>query len=210
MQLLKFIISVTLSLLVYSTVYGFDVMTSWKTSKKSEGVEISYRFIKVGDTLETRQMRMSFEMDATPGEIVRMFKNTDDFSNWSAGIKKCEQIENWDSSWITYSMYNIPWPFKQKDIITQYRLKKTDSSVVLYMKGEPDRLPYYDGISRIKDYVGYWVFKPLANGKTQVDFFTISFTKPVLPRFIQDPIIQHILIDSVQSLRELITQEKEA
>ena len=73
------------------------------------------------------------------------------------------------------------------------------------MTGNPDFSPHLENIKRVKNYEGRWVFKALENGQTKVEFYTISFTKPIFPRFIQDPIIQKIFIESINKLRNLAT-----
>lgn len=179
------------------------VLSPWKLSKQSENIKISYRNLEVGDTLKTRQMRISFLVEASPDELISMFQDADRFSSWSARIKDCEILHDDEDAWVNYSLYNIPWPFEQKDIVTAYQIVKSLNNTTLFIKGEPNRLPYKKGISRIGKYEGRWVFTPIENGQTKVDFYSISFTRPVLPRFVQDPIVQGILLDSIKRLKNL-------
>jgi hypothetical protein len=68
------------------------------------------------------------------------------------------------------------------------------------MTGKPDRVPQQSGITRMDKYEGQWVFIPVGNGKTRVEFYSIAFSRPIVPRFIQDPVVQGILIDSINKL----------
>ena len=73
------------------------------------------------------------------------------------------------------------------------------------MTGKPDKLPIYEDIMRMKLYEGYWSFRRMENGLTHVEFHTISFTSPIIPRFLQDPVLQKTFIKSMNKLKELLT-----
>jgi hypothetical protein len=122
------IIPIILVLLLGGNMAGsHEILSRWKPDKKSENIEISYRQIEVGDTLKTRQIRITFMVDAYPDQLIPMFKNSDHLTEWSAGTKKCEVIEDYDTAWMTYSVYDIPWPFNKRDLVTEYKMVKTDS-----------------------------------------------------------------------------------
>jgi hypothetical protein len=207
MQSTKLFLILIASVLLSFPSYSFEVLSNWKLAKQSDDISISYRFIEVNGMLKTRQMQISFQVESKPEQIIRMFKSADQLSAWAAGTKKCKILQAGSSSWTTYSLYNIPWPFKQKDLITEYKLIKSDSIFTLLLKGKPNQLPYYKNISRIKQYEGSWLFIPLENGKTRVEFYSISFTKPVVPRMFQDPIIQDVFIDSINNLKTLLKEQ---
>jgi hypothetical protein len=191
-------------LLFHPLLQSHEVLTNWKTAKKANGIELSYRKIKVGDTLTTRQMQISFYLESGPEQIINLFKDAENLSKWSAGIKKCEILQKEENTWTTYSLYDIPWPFEQKDLITEYKMINVGDKFSLYLTSKPKKLPYYQHISRIEKYEGYWKFTPLANGKTKVQFYSVAFSKPIVPRFIQDPIIQSVLINSISKLKTLL------
>jgi len=184
---------------------GQEVLTNWKTAKKSKDIKISYRFVEVGDTLKTRQMRITFLVDAEPERIIELLKEPKNGEKWFSGTEKFQLLEDNENTWTTYNLYKNIWPFEQNDIITDYSLIRSDSSITLLMSGNPDFSPHLENIKRLENYEGRWIFKRLENGQTRVEFYTIAFTKPIMPRFIQDPIIQKIFIDSINKLRNLAT-----
>lgn len=183
---------------------GHEILTEWKVAKQSDDIQVSYRYIMVGDTLKTREMRVSFAVEAQPDSIISMFTDTDMFSQWSAGLEKCNMIDKDSASWIMYNLYDAPWPFKQRDLITEYKLVRTDSKTTLNMTGKPNLLPEYEDVMRMKLYEGYWSFQPLSNGLTHVEFHTVSFTGPIIPRFLQDPVLQKTFINSMKKLKALL------
>ena len=206
MQPKKIFLLFLLCVLLSNSGFSHEVLTTWKLAEQSEDISISYRFVKIGDTLKTRQMHISFYVEANPEQMVEMFKNPNKLSAWSPGIKKCELVQEDSSSWITYNLFDIPWPFEKRDLITEYQVVKSETTVTLFLTGKPNLLPHNPDITRINN-EGYWIFKPLENGKVLVEFYTIYLSKPVIPRFIKDPIIQKNFVNSINKLRALLAEQ---
>ena len=140
-----------------------EIISDWKVDKTKNGIEISYRFLMVGDTFKTREMRIAFELQASVAEILPMFNSAVNFESWSAGIERCELVDEVDSlSWTMYNLYDVPWPFKQRDLITTYTVTSNTEATTLMMEGKPDALPESDGVLRMRNYEGYWQLKPQA------------------------------------------------
>lgn len=208
MKMKSVFLIVILIILVHVKQYGQDIVTNWKLVKQSENIDISYRNVKVGDTLETRQMKMTFSVSSDTKTLINLFKDSEKLSAWTAGAEKCTVLMGEsDTAWMTYTLYNIPWPFEKKDLITKYVLTETDEATVLNLRSAPQQLPIYQNVSRLENFEACWKFTELGNGITEVEFVSISFTKPLVPRFIQDPIIQGILIDSIKELKKLAKQQ---
>ena len=190
--------------------FGHEILTNWKVDKRSEDIEISYRNINVGDTLITRQIRLSFEVNARPEELIPMFKNSAFLNEWSAGTKNCEVIMKEGEKWMTYSLYDVPWPFNKRDLITEYVMEEGDGQIILHLNGRPDYLPVKKGIIRLVDFEARWIFTLLPNGRTKAEFYSIAFTTPIFPRIVQDPVVQKILINSVHRLKNCLYRNYES
>lgn len=207
MRTIKTILSFFFCLFIGQSSFAHQVLSDWELGKESDQIEISYRYLSIGDTLKTREMRISFYVDASPNRLIPMFKDAEHLKAWSARTERCEIIQSDSNTWTTYCLFNIPWPFQKKDLITEYHLTKTDSSIIISMEGKPDQVPYFKDILRMEKYEGEWSFVPLKNGKTKVELTTISFTKSNIPKYIRDPIIQSVFIDSINNLKELISHQ---
>lgn len=194
-------------LLFCQEVSGQKILSNWATAKQSDDIKIAYRLLEVGDTLKTRQMGIWFTTQASSEEILTMFTDENQLSKWSAGIKECSILEQSEPRWLTYTVYDIPWPFEQKDLVTEYNMVQEGEKTVLYLKSRPNGAPVYPDIVRLRNYEGKWIFTPAENGTTKISFYSISFSKRVLPKFIQDPVIQNVFIDSIQRLKVLLGQQ---
>lgn len=184
-----------------------EVLSDWKTEKEADGIVISYRWINVCDTFKTREMKTVLRIYAKPEAIIEQFKSGEKLSSWTAGSRDCSLLQCKEHEWITYTMYDMPWPFTSNDLITRYHAVESRNCTTLTMEGMPDYIPANPDVRRIRQYSGYWKFTPQADGSTLVECYTRSFTRPLFPRFIQDPVLQGIMINSMSKFRKLAESE---
>jgi hypothetical protein len=194
-------------ILVCQTATAAEVLTPWETSRKSGNVELQYRWVLVGDTLKTREMHVIFDVRATPEEILENFYDPEKASLWAAGAKECRVYKNSDKDWINYTAFSIPRPLQQQDLVTRYRTSADAGKTIVTIQAIPDFFPFYEGYQRMQHYEGRWELTPSGDGTTRVEFFTVSYTKPMLPRPIQDKLLQPIMIESFENLIKLSENE---
>lgn len=187
--------------------FAQQVLSHWETARKSETVELQYRWVRVGDTLKTRELRTLFNVDAPVEAIVKNLSTESDFQNWSVGLKHCKKIEHSNNGWIMYSLFDIPRPFAQQDLIAKYTVEEIGKKTIIRIEALPEYLPQKKDVVRMNNYSGYWLLEDIGYNKTMVKFHSTSFTKPVLPRFIQDPVLQRMLINSFETLIKLSENE---
>lgn len=193
------LLTLILCLLSYSLM-GQKILTNWETSKKSEFVELQYRWLLIGDTLETREMRSIFNIHGSRQDIIQHLINDDSFKSWSVGVKECKALNKNNNGWIMYNLFDIPKPFSDQDLVAQYKLEQNGRKTTIKVTALPNYLPKQEGVERMKNYSAYWVLEEKGINETQVKFHSIAYTEPVFPRFIQDPLIQRMLINSFEKL----------
>jgi hypothetical protein len=181
----------------------YSVLSSWETKKQSKDILLQYRWINYYDTLKIRQTRIILFIEAGIPDILGYFTQAKTFSLWAAGVKQCAIDSLNPEEWVTYTNLDIPWPFEQKDMVARYKIINYSDEVILSITSSPDHLPRRIGVSRIETYYGQWIFKRGEDQKTYVEFYTIALDKPIMPRFVQDPVIQQVLLDSVYKLKML-------
>jgi len=177
-------------------------MGGWKLSRETEGISIYYRWLNT-DSLRTREMRAQFFSHAEIPAILQQFTRAENYLSWAVGIKEFRIKTINDSSWVTYALMDYPWPMKQKDLVTRHVVRKGRSETEIIITAEPKAFPQKEGIERMRNYMGEWKFISAGEGNTLIDYRAVSFTKPVFPRFIQDPVIQKLFIDSFHELKYL-------
>ncbi len=193
-------------LLLISNYWCFAAEKSiWKTARETEQLKLQYRWI---DSTDTREVRILFSVKANHNQIINCIREPDLAKQWAIGVKDYKVYALAPDSWISYCLYNIPRPFTAQDLITRYEVVKEPPGVMIRITAQPDYLDMVAGVNRQQNYSGKWILKETRNGITPIQFYSISFTKPIFPRFVQDPITQRMLIRSFEEFIRLSENEK--
>jgi len=179
------------------------VLSEWKPLRKSNQVSLFYRWVEIGDSLKTREIKAVFEVKANYKNLLLNLKNEKKFSFWTAATKECMIFEKDECNWITYSMMDFPSLLPQKDMLIDYQIYKENKHIHIQMKSVPDELPYLEGIQRMKNYSGYWDFVSIDKETYLVEFSSLTYDTPMFPRFIQDPVVHRMLISSLERFIQL-------
>jgi len=92
-----------------------------------------------------------------------------------------EQSEN---QHIFYVHKSLPWPIKDRDLITQLTvLKLSNNKIKLVLESLPDELPEKEKTIRIKELMGYWLLEE-TDGKTKVTQQLFVDPEGSLPPFV--------------------------
>ena len=166
-----------------------------------------YRWVTINDSLKAREMRAEYIIDAKISSIIPFFQSPEKFKKWAVGIRECKIEIISVSHWITYSLMNYPWPFKQKDLITENSVEQEDSLTIIHTSAIPDYFSEKQGIDRMKNYVGTWNLLSMTDGRTEIEYRVLVYNKPVFPRFIQDPVILKLSFQSLTDLKQLAEKQ---
>ncbi len=178
--------------------------SKWKTARETGQLKLQYRWI---DSIDTRELRIMFTVNANHNQIKNCIREPDLAKQWAVGVKDYRIYDLTSDKWIAYCLYNIPEPFATQDLVTRYEIVNESPEIMIKITAQPDYLDLVPGVSRQQNYSGKWILKETVNGTTQIQFYSISFMKPILPRFLQDLITQRMLIQSFEKFIMLTENE---
>ena len=180
---------------------------SWNLVKSADKISIYERWIKTDENRTVRQLWASMTVKASNNRIIEIIKDDKKALQWQSGLKEFYRIKKIDDdNWYAYTLYGIPWPLNDQDIVTKYQVRhsRTDSKVKILMTGMPDYIPVNKGISRISHYCGIWELTPLQNGFCRIDYYVYSKQKSSFPKWLVDPIVRTNLWNTFDNLRKII------
>ncbi len=181
---------------------------SWETVKQNKGITIKYRSIKLGKSTKTRELSTHFTVEAHPDSILAYLRIPEKQMQWDKGVKAVRILEQDSISWITHTMYNIPFPISQQDVVVKNIVVKTENKFIINITSTPHFIPLIEDVDRVKHYIAQWVIFPLENNQLDVTFSAITLSKSYIPKFIKDPLIQNNLLKSVKAFKLILTQNK--
>ncbi|MEC3908122.1 hypothetical protein VOI54_13915 [Tamlana sp. 2201CG12-4] len=175
----------------------------WKEVKYKKGVSLNYRNLVVSDTIETRELSAKFKLQfSNIDSIVSHIKQPKHVRLWNDGVRDVNLLKNGVTNWISHTTYDIPFPFKQQDLVTHSTITQKHNTIILSSKSLPDFIEPQKGVTREGYNLSEWRLTTSENGTIEVEFYAVSLTKSNIPRFVRDPIIQRKLINSFINLKE--------
>lgn len=108
--------------------------------------------------------------------------------------------------WYTYTLYNIPWPFNNRDLISAFALKTNvgKKTVTINIDSRAGHVPSKPGIERLKDYNATWTITETAPQKVHLEFTAMSNTPLMFPKYIQDPVIEKMFHNNLIRLFSML------
>ena len=180
---------------------------SWRLAVDKKGVKIFYKPIKI-DQRKARSMRINLFASTSNEEIIDAVKYEQQLKEWMPNLESSIILEETDESWIAFQTFNFPWPFEKKYCQVEYRIIRSNEDV---LRIESERIEPTMDIQAYKKYgeMDYFISIWEANSTekespTQISYQSTSHAVPKLPRWIQDPIIQKVLVGSFVQFKDLI------
>jgi len=106
-----------------------------------------------------------------------------------------------------YTIFKLPWPFDDKDLVTSYKSVILDSDHYrIQVRSVENVIQEFPNIDRIKGYQATWEMTRIKENKTMIVYTVVSDIQPIVPRFIQDPIVLKVCIQDFAMLKQLLSQ----
>ena len=185
---------------------------TWEMVDQDDILTIYERWITLPDGRKTRERKGEFYTDNHPNEIVPLVASASGIKHWMRGVEESREIDLPQTGNKTvYILFNAPWPFKNRDLVTEIRtIDNCDEGCTdIFFSARGDMLPEYKNVIRMLSYESHWQLISASNCLTKVSFSAYSYTEPVVPRWIQDPVTEKLFRDNLLNLRELLTQNSD-
>ena len=190
-----------------------EVYEDWRLKKEKDGIQIYTRWIEAEEGRKARQMHAMMKVRASLHAAVISILDDGEVRNWLNRAKEYYHFDKKDDfHWYAYTQFSIPWPLDNQDLITFNTLSQEEKTknVLVILEGRPDYRDEEKGVQRIPHFDGSWEFKPMPDGTIQVDYYIFTKTKPVLPRWIIDPIVEYGLWSTFSEMQKVILANEDS
>ena len=186
--------------------------SSWELLEHSEGVKIYFRWIDISDKIRVRERKAEIMVHNSLEKSLEAITDEKEISAWMSGIKKITILHRENPhKWYTYSLYGLPWPFNDREMITVNALSYTakKDKIFLNMQSSDESYPPAKGVERLTNYKASWELFEVKPNLVKMTFIARSEDPPAFPRCIQDPVIKNVFHKNMVSLRELLDAKTE-
>lgn len=178
----------------------------WSRTMAGNGIVHYERWIHVSKTLRVRERKVEMEIECHFDDAVFFLLNPETAEQWMQGVKKVKVLcggECPSQPAIAQTVFNLPWPFKDQDMVARYSLEScNESSCRIVISSVPDAAPRKSNTVRIRDYTAIWELSRSDNGTVRIVFTVCSREAPRFPRLIQDPLIKKMFRENFDTLKE--------
>jgi len=189
--------------------------TSAEPTEKSEWIHVKYH--KGVNLYERLVSANALQVWERKGELVvtcdfdavsKFFSSPENMKLWMKGVKRvnCLKTES-RNKWTIHTIYRLPWPFENKDMISTYEFREFGTEKYLIQINSIDTLmeekPQMD---RIKNFRAICLITKINDLTTKIVFAVVCATPPMFPRWIQDPIIKGIFLKNMLRMKEQLSK----
>lgn len=181
----------------------------WEVVRNNNGVITYVRWLYHQDGSKTRERMGDMKVDCSLKKTVEVLTDPSETKKWMSGVSENYLLSRSNpAEWFTYTLYFIPWPFNNRDLVSAFALKNNsgNKTVIINIDSKADHIPPKPGIERLKDYNATWTITEIAPQKVHIVFSAMSNAPPMFPRYIQDPVIEKIFHNNLVRLKELLSQ----
>ncbi|HJX70996.1 MAG TPA: hypothetical protein VJ346_03560 [Bacteroidales bacterium] len=185
----------------------------WEVVQDSEGVQTSVRWIETGKGIKTRERKGEMFINCSVDDVTGILTDAKSSACWMRNVEESFDLERVNQSeWYTYTVFNIPWPFENRDLVS-YMTMKTNSenrNTNISIVSMEDYIPCKSRITRLTDYMANWSIVRINYSRIRITFTAISGSPPTVPRWIQDPVVENIFHGNLINLKAYILSNKKS
>ena len=175
---------------------------SWKFVKEKDGIKI---YTRVESNSSWKSFKGEVTFQATMDKVCSMLGNNKNNDWWDKAITDVKVLGYKENKFIQYYMvYNLPWPFTNRDIVTETKVTTdTVSGARIYnARPLPNKVPEKSNLVRIKEYKQTWTVQPVDKGFVHITFEGSINPGGNIPPWLYNMVITETPLKMLHSLRE--------
>jgi len=179
----------------------------WTLCYESDKIYIYERWLKKPNGVPIRERKGVMVVNSNVANAVFSITNVDAQKKWMKNVQTSRLIaKKSDTCWYTYTLFGLPWPLDNRDVVSENHLKTTKSGdyAEININSVNNLVKEYEGISRINNYKASWVIKKVNETKIIITFTASSDSQQIAPAIVLDPIMRKTFQKNLLNLRNLL------
>jgi hypothetical protein len=180
---------------------------SYEIIKKGDHMELSERWIKMGGTVDSREVRMVMTVWAGTSDILETLRNEQKGAYWNVNSNRFHVKVLDNKSWISFIEYQLPFPMNNRACYFLHEAKSIGSITTIHFKTlETDLFSKGKSLEIILGLEGKWVIEDRGD-YSLLSYHIISVPDKSMPRWLVDPIVRKNMWSSMEKLRTTIERK---
>ena len=178
--------------------YQKEFPTDWVLKKDKNQIKVYLRNLDYNSQQYRAETIVESDINSVSSYIL-------DFNNsfkWMYKLKSSEILsKESDSLFYVYFTVKINWPLKNRDLVSDVIVSKTENKVIIELNSVPGYMEINPNFERIKDTKSVWKIEYLTKNKTKVSLQSYAVIEGI-PTFISDFFILESPLYSLNNLKD--------
>ncbi|MDY8135118.1 START domain-containing protein [Aquimarina sp. 2201CG5-10] len=136
--------------------------SDWKLAKDKKGIQIWVR--NYNDSPYKEYKAITYVQTTINNVVNELLDAPKYIENCEEGISHLVKV-NHNSEYIFYARNELPWPIKDRDVVSKLNVQKiSENKVKLYINAAPEEVPVLKNALRIRELSGYWLLEEKGEG----------------------------------------------
>ena len=187
---------ILLSIFLFS--YQKKFPTDWVLKKDKNQIKVYLRTLDDNSQQYRAETIVESDINSVSSHIL-------DFNNsfkWMYKLKSSKILsKKSDSLFYVYFTVKMNWPLKNRDLVSDVIISKTENKVVIELNSVPGHMEINPNFERIKDTKSVWKLEYLTKNKTKVSLQSYAVIEGI-PTFISDFFILESPLYSLNNLKD--------
>lgn len=197
-----------LLLLVFGSFNNKTANTEWNLEKSKNGILV-YSSIPEGHHI--KQIKVKATAKTTLSATIAVLKEIENYPLWIYNCKSSYKVSQQSKEEMIYYMQSsTPWPLQNRDLVVLNVVKQDKLTKKVHSTSTPllSKIPKKEGLVRITDFYGEWIFTPLNENEITIEYYLKIDPAGDIPIWILNMIIDIGPYQTIEKFKQLIEQEK--
>jgi len=178
--------------------YQKEFPTDWVLKKDKNQIKVYLRNLDYNSQQYRAETIVEADINSVSSHIL-------DFNNsfkWMYKLKSSKILsKKSDSLFYVYFTIKMNWPLKNRDLVSDVIVSKTENKVIIELNSVPSYVEINPNFERIKDTKSVWKIEYLTKNKTKVSLQSYAVIEGI-PTFISDFFILESPLYSLNNLKD--------
>ncbi len=183
---------------IFLFLYQKEFPTDWVLKKDKNQIKVYLRNLDYNSQQYRAETIVEADINSVSSHIL-------DFNNsfkWMYKLKSSEILsKESDSLFYVYFTVKMNWPLKNRDLVSDVIVSKTENKVIIELNSVPGYMEINPNFERIKDTKSVWKIEYLTKNKTKVSLQSYAVIEGI-PTFISDFFILESPLYSLNNLKD--------
>lgn len=179
--------------------------TEWTLAESTDEIKVYTKGVK--DHPNAKEIKSVMRVSQSPEKLLALVIDYPNASSWRQRVKSMEKVKVIDNNtWLVRSVTNLPWPMGDRTtvMICKVERDKNTGSITYTFKSAGEA----GGLNETETVEGGFVFRPLANGLTEVTHHIVMDSPIQVPEWMMSSMIGDSFVTQMKQMRKEVSSPR--